>query len=161
MALDHVVLAAVAGGPAHGYAVQALVARILPVARPCEGSRIYAALTSLERSGYLSASFEVAGRGRVRRVYRIRPKGVGVLGKWLRSQRPGSPLLRRALLIQMDLIPQGAASWGRALARKEIRYRLVDRVGAGETRFARLVRLRERAHLRLSLIHISEPTRPY
>jgi PadR family transcriptional regulator PadR len=151
MALDHIVLAAVAAGPAHGYAIQALVARILPTARPSEGSRIYAALTALERSGHLSASFEVAGRGRVRRVYRIRPKGIGVLGVWLRSQRSGSPLLRRALLIQMDLIPLGEARWARALTRKEIRYRLVDRPGAGESRLARLVRLRERAHLKAEI----------
>jgi DNA-binding PadR family transcriptional regulator len=72
--LDMLLLAALDGAPAHGYAViEQLRARSAGTFDLPEGT-IYPALHRLERAGAITSSREVAG-GRERRVYRLSSKG--------------------------------------------------------------------------------------
>lgn len=72
--LDSLILATIADGPAHGYAVvQRLKERSGGVFDVAEGT-IYPALHRLEREGLLSSSWAVAA-GRRRRVYHLTGSG--------------------------------------------------------------------------------------
>lgn len=76
--LDLLVLAVLADGPAHGYAV------IEELRRRSEGTfdlpegTVYPSLHRLEESGLLASGWETAG-GRRRRVYRLTRRGRGRL----------------------------------------------------------------------------------
>jgi transcriptional regulator len=73
--LDMIVLAALAGGPAHGYGViQAIRERSRGAFDLPEGT-IYPALHRLEKDGYLASHWTTAESGRRRRVYRITRRG--------------------------------------------------------------------------------------
>lgn len=78
--LDAMILAVVASGPAHGYAViEALKQRSGGVFDLPEGT-VYPALHRLEADGLLASAWETA-RGRRRRVYRLTRRGRAVLGE--------------------------------------------------------------------------------
>ncbi len=156
MGLKHVTLAVVADNLAHGYEIHRHVAQAFPTSRQCDSSRIYGILAGLEREGWVLPSLEDAGRGRVRKRYRLTRAGSRELTRWLERPRPGSGLLRRSLLVRLALAhdPVGpgeaarrAAGWAQALGRWVRRREVQLRPSPGETRMARLVRLRELAHL--------------
>lgn len=72
--LDAMLLAVLAGGPAHGYAVaQALKERSDGVFDLAEGT-VYPALHRLERAGVLASEWSTKA-GRRRRVYRLTRRG--------------------------------------------------------------------------------------
>jgi PadR family transcriptional regulator, regulatory protein PadR len=72
--LDGLILAVVAAGPAHGYAIiEALKARSGGAFALPEGT-VYPALHRLERAGLLASSWSDAA-GRRRRVYRLTRRG--------------------------------------------------------------------------------------
>jgi PadR family transcriptional regulator PadR len=78
--LDGLILAVVAAGPAHGYAViDALKRRSGGVFDLPEGT-VYPALHRLEAEGLLASEWETAS-GRRRRVYRVTRRGRTVLGE--------------------------------------------------------------------------------
>ncbi len=78
--LDGLILAVVASGPAHGYAViDALKQRSGGVFDLPEGT-IYPALHRLEAEGLLASAWESAS-GRRRRVYRLTRSGRAALGQ--------------------------------------------------------------------------------
>jgi PadR family transcriptional regulator len=78
--LDGLLLAALAEGPAHGYAViERLRARSGGVFALPEGT-VYPALHRLERAGSVTSSWTEA-HGRRRRIYRLTRKGREVLGQ--------------------------------------------------------------------------------
>ena len=73
--LDMIVLAALAGGPSHGYGIiQETRARSGGAFDLPEGT-IYPALHRLEKGGYLSSHWATAESGRKRRVYRMTRRG--------------------------------------------------------------------------------------
>lgn len=77
--LDALILAVLAGGPLHGYAViEALKARSAGALDLPEGT-VYPALHRLEADGLLSSAWSV-GSGRRRRVYTITRRGERELG---------------------------------------------------------------------------------
>jgi PadR family transcriptional regulator, regulatory protein PadR len=84
--LDALILAVVAAGPAHGYAIIEELKRksggelVLP-----EGT-VYPALHRLERGGLLTSSWSVVA-GRKRRVYRLTGRGRRELGERRREWR--------------------------------------------------------------------------
>jgi DNA-binding PadR family transcriptional regulator len=95
--LDDLILAVLAGGPAHGYAViQTLRAQSGGVLDLPEGS-VYPALYRLERTGLLESDWAPGG-ARARRVYRITPRGLAALeqGKldWRRFAAAVDAILR-------------------------------------------------------------------
>ena len=78
--LDLLVLAILADGAKHGYAViQSLRSESDEVFDLPEGT-VYPVLHRLQKSGYLSSDW-VTVRGRQRRVYRITDSGRGALGE--------------------------------------------------------------------------------
>jgi DNA-binding PadR family transcriptional regulator len=78
--LDGLILAVIAAGPAHGYAViDALKHRSGGVFDLPEGT-VYPALHRLEADGLLASAWETAG-GRRRRVYRLTRRGRTALGE--------------------------------------------------------------------------------
>ena len=78
--LDLLVLAVLASGAAHGYAViEQLKARSGDAFDLPEGT-VYPALHRLEAAGLLSSDWD-ASTGRRRRVYRLAPKGRRALGE--------------------------------------------------------------------------------
>jgi PadR family transcriptional regulator, regulatory protein PadR len=78
--LDGLILAIVAAGPAHGYAViDALKRRSGGVFDLPEGT-VYPALHRLEAEGLLASAWEIAG-GRRRRVYKLTRRGRTALGE--------------------------------------------------------------------------------
>ena len=78
--LDLLLLAVLADGPNHGYAViEGLRARSGDMFDLPEGT-VYPALHRLEKSGHLNSDWSVA-QGRRRRVYQLTGKGRSALGE--------------------------------------------------------------------------------
>src|ERR1700756_1814069 len=77
--LDMIVLAALAGGPAHGYAVIEEIRRRSGQAFDLPEGTIYPALHRLEQAGLLSSRWVTAESGRKRRVYALTKRGTRAL----------------------------------------------------------------------------------
>jgi transcriptional regulator len=73
--LDLIVLAALAAGPAHGYAVIEEIRRRSGRAFDLPEGTIYPALHRLEHAGLLSSRWVTADTGRKRRVYALTRQG--------------------------------------------------------------------------------------
>jgi len=73
--LDLIVLAALAGGPAHGYAVIEEIRRRSRDAFDLPEGTIYPALHRLEAAGLLAGRWVTADTGRRRRVYTLTRRG--------------------------------------------------------------------------------------
>jgi PadR family transcriptional regulator, regulatory protein PadR len=77
--LDMIVLAAVAGEPAHGYAIIQKIHNRSRGAFSLPEGTIYPALHRLEQAGLLDSSWVTAESGRRRRVYSINRSGIRAL----------------------------------------------------------------------------------
>lgn len=77
--LDALILAVVAGGPMHGYAIIAELRRRSGGTLALPEGTVYPALHRLETAGLLSSSWS-AGSGRRRRVYELTRRGRRELG---------------------------------------------------------------------------------
>jgi transcriptional regulator len=73
--LDMIVLAAIAGGPAHGYGIIQEIRRRSAGAFDLPEGTIYPVLHRLEQAGLLSSRWTEATTGRKRRVYSLTRKG--------------------------------------------------------------------------------------
>jgi transcriptional regulator len=73
--LDLIVLAALATGPAHGYAIIESIKRKSGQAFDLPEGTIYPALHRLEQAGLLSSRWTTAESGRKRRVYNLTRSG--------------------------------------------------------------------------------------
>ncbi|HVI66212.1 MAG TPA: helix-turn-helix transcriptional regulator [Bradyrhizobium sp.] len=73
--LDMIVLAALAGAPAHGYAIIQEIRRRSGGAFDLPEGTIYPALRRLEKAGLLASRWVVAESGRKRRVYTLTRRG--------------------------------------------------------------------------------------
>ena len=73
--LDMIVLAALSGGPAHGYAVIREIHRRSGGAFDLPEGTIYPALHRLEQSGLLRSHWTTGDSGRQRRVYSLTRRG--------------------------------------------------------------------------------------
>ena len=78
--LDMIVLAALAAGPAHGYAVIEEIKRRSAGAFELPEGTIYPVLHRLEQAGLLSGRWVTADSGRRRRVYEVTARGRRELG---------------------------------------------------------------------------------
>jgi transcriptional regulator len=79
--LDMIVLAALAAGPAHGYAVIEAIRRRSGQAFDLPEGTIYPALHRLEQAGLLSSRWVTAESGRRRRVYALTRLGERALAE--------------------------------------------------------------------------------
>src|SRR5499426_1720180 len=79
--LDMIVLAALAGGPAHGYAVIEEIRRRSGQAFDLPEGTVYPVLHRLEASGLLTSRWMTAESGRRRRVYALTRRGMRALAK--------------------------------------------------------------------------------
>src|SRR5438876_7631583 len=79
--LDMIVLAALAAGPAHGYAVIEQIKRKSGQAFDLPEGTIYPALHRLEEAGLLSSRWVTAESGRRRRVYALSRRGERALAE--------------------------------------------------------------------------------
>src|SRR5262245_10224398 len=79
--LDLIVLAALASGPAHGYAVIEAIKRKSGQAFDLPEGTIYPALHRLEQAGLLSSRWTIAESGRKRRVYALTRTGQRALAE--------------------------------------------------------------------------------
>jgi PadR family transcriptional regulator, regulatory protein PadR len=77
--LDMIVLAALAPGPAHGYAVIEQIRRLSGAAFDLPEGTVYPVLHRLEAAGLLSSKWQTAESGRKRRVYALTKRGSGAL----------------------------------------------------------------------------------
>jgi PadR family transcriptional regulator, regulatory protein PadR len=73
--LDMIVLAALVGGPAHGYAIIQEIKRRSGGAFDLPEGTIYPTLHRLEKAGYLASHWTTAESGRKRRVYQMTRRG--------------------------------------------------------------------------------------
>jgi PadR family transcriptional regulator, regulatory protein PadR len=73
--LDMIVLAALASGPAHGYAVIQEIRRRSGGAFELPEGTVYPALHRLEQAGLLSSGWTASDSGRQRRVYSLTRSG--------------------------------------------------------------------------------------
>lgn len=73
--LDMIVLAALVGGPAHGYGIIQEIKRRSGGAFDLPEGTIYPALHRLEKAGYLASRWTMADSGRKRRVYKLTRRG--------------------------------------------------------------------------------------
>jgi PadR family transcriptional regulator, regulatory protein PadR len=73
--LDMIVLAALAAGPAHGYAVIVEIKRKSREAFDLPEGTVYPALHRLEEAGLLASRWTTAESGRRRRVYALTRRG--------------------------------------------------------------------------------------
>jgi DNA-binding PadR family transcriptional regulator len=74
--LDMIVLAALVGGPAHGYGVIQEIKRRSGGAFDLPEGTIYPTLHRLEKAGYLASHWTTAESGRKRRVYKMTPRAL-------------------------------------------------------------------------------------
>jgi len=79
--LDMIVLAALASGPAHGYAVIEAIKRRSGQAFDLPEGTIYPALHRLEQAGLLTSRWVTADSGRRRRVYALTRRGQRALAE--------------------------------------------------------------------------------
>lgn len=79
--LDMIVLAALASGPAHGYAVIEEIRRKSGRAFDLPEGTIYPALHRLEQAGLLASHWVTANSGRRRRVYKLTRTGERALAQ--------------------------------------------------------------------------------
>jgi len=79
--LDMIVLAALAAGPAHGYAVIEEIRRRSREAFALPEGTVYPALHRLEHAGLLSSRWVTAESGRRRRVYALTRQGSRALAE--------------------------------------------------------------------------------
>jgi transcriptional regulator len=79
--LDLIVLAALAPGPAHGYAVIEEIRRKSGEAFDLPEGTIYPALHRLEAAGLLSSRWVIAESGRKRRIYALTRQGTRALAE--------------------------------------------------------------------------------
>jgi transcriptional regulator len=79
--LDMIVLAALAGGPAHGYAVIEEIKRRSGQAFDLPEGTIYPVLHRLEQAGLLASRWTTAESGRRRRVYALTRNGTRALAE--------------------------------------------------------------------------------
>src|SRR5262245_31201417 len=77
--LDMIVLAMLAGGPAHGYAVIERIRRRSGEAFDLPEGTVYPVLHRLEDAGLLSSRWTTAESGRRRRVYALTRRGEDAL----------------------------------------------------------------------------------
>ena len=77
--LDMIMLAALSGGPAHGYAVIEEIKRKSGQAFDLPEGTIYPALHRLEQAGLLASRWVTADSGRRRRVYALTRRGMRAL----------------------------------------------------------------------------------
>ena len=77
--LDMIVLAALAAGPAHGYAVIQEIRRRSGDAFDLPEGTVYPALHRLEQAGFLSSRWAKSETGRKRRVYSLTKRGTRAL----------------------------------------------------------------------------------
>jgi DNA-binding PadR family transcriptional regulator len=84
--LDGLILAVVAGEPAHGYAIIEELKRRSGGTFTLPEGTVYPALHRLERAGLLASAW-VDANGRRRRIYRITPGGRRRLGERQREWR--------------------------------------------------------------------------
>ena len=98
--LDMIVLAALAAGPAHGYAVIEQIRRTTGQAFDLPEGTIYPALHRLEQDSLLSSKWVTAESGRRRRVYALTRRGERALAEqraiWDQFTAAIGGLLRRA-----------------------------------------------------------------
>ena len=73
--LDMIVLAVLAAGPAHGYAVMEEIRQRSKQAFDLPEGTIYPVLHRLEQAGFLSSRWVTAESGRQRRVYALTRRG--------------------------------------------------------------------------------------
>ena len=73
--LDMIVLAALAAGPAHGYAVIQEIRRRSGDAFDLPEGTVYPVLHRLEQAGLLSSRWAHSESGRKRRIYSLTPRG--------------------------------------------------------------------------------------
>jgi PadR family transcriptional regulator len=96
--LDLLLLAVVADGPKHGYAVMEELKRRSDDAFDFPEGTVYPALHRLDESGLLSSEWSVVS-GRRRRTYRLTDKGKGALGEhglaWSRFSSAVSGVLQK------------------------------------------------------------------
>ncbi len=84
--LHATILAALARGPLHGYAVGEYLSglKMFREQRP-DPAGVYRILRSLEKSGFISGKWDLAGSGPRRRIYYVTPEGVGCLARWQKT----------------------------------------------------------------------------
>jgi DNA-binding PadR family transcriptional regulator len=97
--LSYAILAILAEGPAHGYALQKRLAARLPTWRPNIG-QVYQVLAGLERTECVVGQEERHGR-RLRMVYALTPRGERKLATWLGRRPAASPPLREEVLVRV------------------------------------------------------------
>jgi len=95
--LDMIVLAALAAGPAHGYAVIEEIRRRSGQAFDLPEGTIYPALHRLQQAGLLSSRWVTAESGRRRRVYVLTRSGVRALAQRRAVWRQFSDAIRGLL----------------------------------------------------------------
>jgi transcriptional regulator len=79
--LDMIVLAALAAGPAHGYAVIEEIRRKSGQAFDLPEGTVYPALHRLEQAGLLTSRWVTAESGRRRRIYALTRRGERALAE--------------------------------------------------------------------------------
>jgi len=123
MNLRYALLALLADGEAHGYELlKRFNDRVGPFWHPNIG-QVYQLLHELERRGF-AARRDVTVGTRVRRVFRVTPRGERALGTWL-ARRPGWPApLREEIIVRLLAAERrGAAAVLSQLERQEAEYR--------------------------------------
>ena len=95
--LDMIVLAALAAGPAHGYAVIEQIRRRSGRAFDLPEGTVYPALHRLEQAGLLASRWITAESGRRRRVYALTRRGERALAERRAVWRQFSDAIRGVL----------------------------------------------------------------
>jgi DNA-binding PadR family transcriptional regulator len=91
MSIGHVLLGALAAGPAHGYELKREHDLRFPSAKPLAFGQVYSTLARLERDGLVEAAESTQGGGPERTAYAITSAGERALAEWLAVPEPAGP----------------------------------------------------------------------
>ena len=96
-ALELLILKTLAGGPNHGFGIALHIEETSTALLRVEEGSLYPALHRLEKSGFIEADWQVTGKGRRARVYRLTKDGRKRLKEIEKSWAAMSEGVRRVL----------------------------------------------------------------
>lgn len=91
MAIGHVLLGVLEGGPAHGYDVKRLHDDRFPSAKPLAFGQVYATLAKLASDGFVEVAETQQDGGPERTAYAITSAGRAHLSAWLSTTETAGP----------------------------------------------------------------------
>ncbi len=147
-------------GPAHGYTLKQQFDARHARRRPLAFGQVYASLARFERSGLAEVSDIEAGEGPERKLYRITPRGVEVVDRWVYEPQRADEFASSTLFSRLAVALLSGRSAERVLDAQRLahleRMRELQQSRRGASSFEMLALTYELTHLDADLRWIDD-----